>query len=59
MHNLGQKFTDWQTGKHIHNWTIMFQIVWNDKHLKQILYYNPKWRKDLEDMDRLIKKTSN
>jgi len=31
--------------------------MWNDKYLKQILYYNPKWRKDLEEVDEL--KTSN
>ena len=28
--------------------------MWNDKYLKQILYYNCKWSKDLEEMDGLI-----
>jgi hypothetical protein len=30
--------------------------MWNNKYLRQILYYNPKRRKDLEEMDELIKK---
>jgi len=29
--------------------------MWNEKYLEQILYYNPNWRKDLEEMDELIK----